>query len=432
MLSPLYPLLTAPAFLYQYFTNFVLERALKERRAYQPPAAPRLLYLAASCLPYHVSGYTNRTHELLRALKEASCDFRILSRPGYPWDRRDSLVLPEGNFSTLDGLRYDHLPPRKTLKQLFLSALRGADLIEDYVRANGITCIHAASNHVNALPGLIAAKRLGLPFQYEMRGLWELSRASRFPAYENSRPFKMGLAMEGLVAANADSIFAISHQLALYASERWGIALERFSLLPNCADTARIAPTPDGQVENDLVGYAGSLVSYEGLDVLLRALAILKDRAKPVRLLLIGDGEARPELEQLVKDLKLSAEVEFAGRVHPDEARRKLNRCALICLPRKPFQVCKIVTPLKLVEAMALARPLLVPDLPVFRDELGEYAKDCVFEPDNSMDLARRIEEKLGSPLELAELGRKLRGHVEKNRQWYQHVGQIMREHAVR
>ncbi len=50
---------------------------------------------------------------------------------------------------------------------------------------------------------------------------------------------------------------------------------------------------------------------------------------------------------------------------------RAWKQSALVCLPRKPFEVCRIVPPIKLVEALAMAKPVIVPDLPVFRDELG-------------------------------------------------------------
>ena len=93
-----------------------------------------------------------------------------------------------------------------------LYAAQASAVLEAHARNTRAAVIHAASNHVNALPALIAARRLGLPFQYEMRGLWELTRASRQPGFKNSHNYHLGLELEGFVAAHADRVFVISEQ----------------------------------------------------------------------------------------------------------------------------------------------------------------------------------------------------------------------------
>ena len=72
------------------------------------PIPGRLLYVAASCLPYHISGYTSRTHELLCTLRADGGDVRVVTRTGYPWDRRDSLCLPEAEATVIDDVTYTH------------------------------------------------------------------------------------------------------------------------------------------------------------------------------------------------------------------------------------------------------------------------------------------------------------------------------------
>lgn len=70
-----------------------------------------------------------------------------------------------------------------------LPTIQASRVIADTARIENVSQIHAASNHFNALPALLAARMLGIPFHYEMRGLWELTRASRQPWYENSARF---------------------------------------------------------------------------------------------------------------------------------------------------------------------------------------------------------------------------------------------------
>ncbi len=385
-----------------------------------------LLYVAASSLPFHISGYTSRTHEILKALYHEGYNFSVITRPGYPWDRRDSLAKPIDNSLELDGIFYNYCKNPGGRKIAAHYALTASRKIRDFAIKNNINCIHAASNHINALPALLAAKSMGLRFQYEIRGLWELTRAARIPAYADSPAFLMGLELEEFVSSHADTVFVISRQLGLYVAKRWNISEEKIKLLPNCADVNIIKPDKDIKQIPDLVGYAGSLISYEGLDTLIKAISILHSQNRKIKLMIIGDGEARPELETLVKDLNIQDYVNFIGRMNPEMARKELCKASLICLPRKDFEVCRMITPLKLVEAMALGKAVLCSDLPVFKDELGVLSQGWTFKAGDSKNLAEKLAEKFDRKEELISQGKKLREHVILSRQWNQHIPVIM------
>ena len=439
------------SFIHYWFTFYKLNKLVKQKTNRVAlgnflPKKENFLYVPASCLPYHISGYTTRTHEILKALANAIGDISrtniettnsyenvssnttnhkfldgkifVLTRTGYPWDRKDSLVYPDAgkDYNILDGIRYDHLKTPKNSKLTALYAEEASLEFEKYIVKKHISCVHAASNHVNALPALIAAKRLGISFQYEMRGLWELTRISRQPEFAKSHNFKLGLDLEAFVAKHADRVFVISNQLSLYIQKNWGIPKEKIFLLPNCADVDKLKPdtsieenskeksdltiedcdTESALLSKDLsslssdvnneknsenfinatskivIGYAGSLIVYEGLQTLLKAMDILVNRKNMnIHLNIIGDGEYRNTLEELARSLGLNNNVTFFGRLSPLEAKNKQDECSLICIPREPFEVCQIVPPIKLVEAMAKGKCVVVPDLPVFVDELS-------------------------------------------------------------
>jgi len=202
------------------------------RRAYEPVPGS-LLYVAASALPYHTSGYTNRTHEVICAMQAAGARVHAVTRAGYPADRKDRLADASGAETVVDGVRYRHLAHPANNRPALQYALQAAPVIAALAARERVAVIHAASNHVNALPALLAARQLSIPFQYEMRGLWELTRVSRMPAYEGSQAYRQGLQLEGLVAAHADRLFVISAQLGRYVQAAWGVAEERMALLPN-------------------------------------------------------------------------------------------------------------------------------------------------------------------------------------------------------
>ena len=387
-----------------------------------------ILYLAASCLPYHISGYTARTQALLNALSEKNAPVVALTRTGYPWDRRDRLQNASLPAHKVDKVTYHHIPHPGRLKQVAHYALSAAVEIEKFARSMEIGRIHAASNHVNALPGLIAARRMGIPFHYEMRGLWELSRASRYPDFYNSPAFQLGLELEKFAAVNADQLFTISGQLAEYAAQHWGISREKIEILPNCLTAELAEESPAANVQPNLLGYAGSLVEYEGLDVLLESLAQLRKQGMALTLRIVGDGEARERLEKLASTLGLHEQVHFLGRMAPEMAREKLRECSAVCLPRKPYEVCRIIPPFKLVESMAMGKPVLVPDLPIFHEELGELADGWTFEPGNATSLAELLKMRLTDKNSLQEQGRKLRLKALATRQWSHFIPLLLKE----
>jgi glycosyltransferase involved in cell wall biosynthesis len=316
-----------------------------------------------------------------------------------------------------------------------------------FAKLHKVLCIQVASNHVNALPALVAAKELGIPFYYEMRGLWELTRASRVPRFENSQGYQQGLELEGIVARHADRVYVISEQLGRFTQERWGIEVSKMALLPNCVspdDFPVIASSSmkPSSIGSRSIGYAGSLMDYEGLDVLLKAISILTKDHTGIRdniynnnnnfqVNIVGDGESMGALKVLTGTLGIEKRVRFHGRVSPDRARALIADCDIVCLPRKPFKVCEIVTPIKLVEALAMGKPVIVPNLPVFRDELNAHAlsEDAVpgwfFEAGNASDLARAIALAFQDQAILSFKSQNARSYALEQRNWQRYLSQV-------
>jgi len=365
----------------------------KAEPAYEPTDGA-LLYVAASCLPYHNSGYTNRTHELNLALKAAGGNVTVVTRPGYPWDRPDRTGLPDRLSTHNEGLDYLHIRTPTLAAPLDEYFAQAANSIARVAKKDRVAAIHAASNHVNALPALLAARRLGLPFVYEMRGLWDMTRAAKIEEYENSDRYRLGIQLEALVAKEADRVFVISEALGQYIQKEWGVDPAKIQILPNCVNPETIerakqmaGPKP----EVFTVGYAGSLVSYEGLDLLIDALAELKRSGTMLHARIIGDGPEREKLEERAKSSGLNEQVRFLGRLPPEKARARLAETHAAVLPRRSSAVCQMIPPLKLVEARALGLPLVVSDLEVLLAELQSGESVAPFAAGDISSLAGRL-----------------------------------------
>lgn len=388
-----------------------------------------ILYVASSSRPYHTTGYTTRTHHLLESLKAQGWAVHCVTRPGYPADRPDSRNLDAPALNLIDGVPYERLPGahrREVPYDQYL--LQAADVLEQAARRLRPAVIHAASNYEAALPALIAARRLGLPFCYEVRGLWEYTAASKKAGWEQTERFELDRMLETHAAAHADRVFTLTKALAAELVRR-GVAEERIELLPNAVNLEFFKPLqPDQALAQQLglgpdtfvCGYVGSVVKYEGLDDLIAAMPALLERVPDSRLLVVGDGDELANLREQAQRLGVSAQVTFTGRVAHAEVTRYFSLLSAIALPRKPYTVCKLVSPLKPFEAMAMRVPLVISDVDALGEifEQGETA--LLHKAGDSASLAEAMIRLAESPTLRLHLADKAFAQVVRQSQWIQ------------
>ena len=112
----------------------------------------------------------------------------------------------------------------------------------------------------------------------------------------------------------------------------------------------------------------GTLNGYEGIDVLVDAVARLRRAGHAVHLRVVGDGPERAALEKRTADRGIADATTFTGRVPHDEVVAQHRAIDVFCVPRHDLPVTRLVPPLKPVEAMALGRPVVASDLPPLRE----------------------------------------------------------------
>jgi glycosyltransferase involved in cell wall biosynthesis len=96
-------------------------------------------------------------------------------------------------------------------------------------------------------------------------------------------------------------------------------------------DCEKFAAAPAADREENLILFVARLVEKKGCEYLIRAAAQLRARHREVRLVIIGDGPLRSELEQLVLSLRVPAE--FLGVQGPDAVRGWMQRAQVLCNP---------------------------------------------------------------------------------------------------
>jgi glycosyltransferase involved in cell wall biosynthesis len=183
-------------------------------------------------------------------------------------------------------------------------------------------------------------------------------------------------AREAFVWQQASGYVSITRGLADWLAERLGpranvaVVPDGVRLTPG---RRLVAPPTDG---TPVIGYAGHLYAWKGVDVLLEALARLPNASG----LIVGGHEREPDLARVrarVADLGLAGRVELTGLVSPREVPAQLARANVLVLPNPATTISTHFTsPLKLFEYMAAGRPIVASDLPAIREILrdGEHA----------------------------------------------------------
>lgn len=155
------------------------------------------------------------------------------------------------------------------------------------------------------------------------------------------------------------------------------------------------------------VVYTGNFKSYQGMDLLLRSFALVKDTQ--ARLLLVGSGEERAELETLCHQLGIAERVLFAGARPPEEMGDFMALADVLVSPRCEGEN----TPLKLYSYMAAGRPLVATNIrshtQVLTDKTAFLAQAC------SEDFAAALSTALSYRAEATSKARRAQQLVEQS-----------------
>src|SRR5690606_21515923 len=317
-----------------------------------------------------------RTHRIVTAQRDAGLDPSVAAFPGWPLDAPPGTA---GRYE-LDGIGYHRVHPGRELPGGLAGQIdAGVEAVCALARELRPGVLHAATDHRNGSIAVAAGARLGLPVVYEVRGFLEetwLSAAGE--AARGGERHRLIVERESALVRTADAVVMQSETIRTELVAR-GAEEDRIVLAPNAVDPAVLDDRPDGsavhcahvlEAGDFVVGSVSSIVGYEGFTTLVRAVGLLRDRGVPAHLLLVGDGKARPEVEAAVRDLGLSELCVLPGRVDRDEALRAQAALDVLVVPRADERVCRLVTPLKPVEAMALGTPVVASDLPALRELL--------------------------------------------------------------
>jgi len=188
---------------------------------------------------------------------------------------------------------------------------------------------------------------------------------------------------------NCHALVPVSGSLMRGISELMPWVEEKTSIIPNMIrEDMFLPPGKPRQSDPFVFIWAGRFEHVKGIDVLLEAVKLLKEKAgSNFRLRLAGKGSLRAELEELSERLGLKAEVQFLGRINREEMQREMQGSNCFVLPTR-YEAFGAV----LIEAMASGLPVIAtrsggPDTIVTKEN------GLLVDPDNAQQLAEAMEQ---------------------------------------
>jgi glycosyltransferase involved in cell wall biosynthesis len=273
-------------------------------------------------------------------------------------------------------------------------------------------------------------KLLGKRFVYDHHDLTPELYHARFPRRDKKLLHRALIELEKLSCRTADHVIATNESYKAIESARSGIPPSRITIVRNGPELEHAAGSaPDAKLREmgkTIIGYVGVMGVQDGLDYLLRALQHLKDDLgrSDFYAVLIGTGDAFKSLLDLSARLDLQDNVWFTGFVS-DELLLRYLVSADICVvpdPSNPFNDRSTMT--KIMEYMALGKPIVAFDLPehqVTAQSAAIYAR-----PNDEREFARAIAALMDDPDRRRVMGAEGRRRIKTKLGWSHSVPNLL------
>jgi PEP-CTERM/exosortase A-associated glycosyltransferase len=391
-----------------------------------PQTPRRILHVLNHSQP-HRDGYAMRSYSILQFQRRGDLEPVALTSPKHgpsPAAREEICgVVHHRTDAAAAGQsgRLGRLPFVREWRQV--RAVRRQ--IEAVARAERVELIHAHSPSLNGVPAAGAARRLGLPFVYEVRAFWEDAAVDQGRLSEGSALYRLSQRIESDVLRRADAVTVICEGIRDVLIAR-GVSAEKITVIPNGVDLERYAPrAADPAVAERfglrgrvVFGFIGSFYHFEGLTLLLESFARLREWVPGARLMLVGGGDEEAALRDRSDALGLGDDVVFTGSVPSDQVLDFYSVMDVLIYPRLSMPLTDRVTPLKPLEAMAMAKVVVGSDVGGLKELVNDGETGLLFPAGDAEALARTLRQVAESRDLWRGLGERARQHVRATREW--------------
>jgi glycosyltransferase involved in cell wall biosynthesis len=335
---------------------------------------PRILYLSLEAPREGVASFVHVT-EIIEGLR----------RHGWSVD----LIAPRYSGAWVRPSLFGRLLEYVRMELGVLTRLPQSDLI--YIR-----------NHFLALPVALGAWLLRRPVIHEVNGPY----TDAFVTYAGARPFRRFLSwMQRLQYRKASGLIAVTSGLADWLKKQGGRC--PIATISNGANIELFRPGAIARIQlpKPYAVFVGGLARWHGVPTMLSA---AQDPAWPagVHLVIVGDGQERGMVDEAVARC---SHIVGVGRIPYAEVPGIIagSLCALVPISDPGGRSQTGLAPIKLFEALACGKPVIVSDLPGLAEPVETAGCGKVFPSGNSEALATAVADLAAFPETADEMGRR-------------------------
>lgn len=313
----------------------------------------------------------------------------IISHSHYPYDARISrqarALVRAGHEVDILCLRYEKQPLHESrdgisVYRLPFGRLRGGKLryLFEFVTFQLATTLLAGALHLRrrfsvvettSVPdwlvfAAIIPKLLGARVLLDLHECMPEYGATKYGVPLDSRMVRTLALLERASIRFADFVTTCTEQMRERFIER-GAPADKIAVVLNSFDEERFPPerylaATDARSGTFTLVCHGTIEPNYGLDVIVRAIALLRERIPGLRLDVWGDGTHRPAVEELVSELGLEDRVRFSGWVTMDELMPHLAAAdaGVVAVRRDPFRDVTLCT--KMFDLVSLRKPVII------------------------------------------------------------------------
>jgi len=242
--------------------------------------------------------------------------------------------------------------------------------------------------------------------------------------------YKLLCLFEKLTFRTADVSIATNESYRRIALTRGGMDPDRVFVVRSGPSLERMKIVPPAKKQRKfLVGYVGVMGKQEGIDLLLQAAAVIIKHRQDVHFGLVGGGTSLEEMKALARELGVAEYVTFTGRVPDAELLALLNAADVCVNPDVANEMNDISTMNKIMEYMALGKPIVQFDLTEGRHSAQDaslYARR-----NDPQDFARKIVQLLDDPARRQTMGEYGRRRVLDTLEWRHEAPRLLAAYAA-
>lgn len=249
------------------------------------------------------------------------------------------------------------------------------------------------------IPGWVACRRQRIPWVVDIRDLWldvavDLDILSR-----DGLVTRVTERLQHRVFTEADRLFVTTAVMQDRVLDRYPVAENDVRIVPNGVDLSSF--DPDRRPGNAVV-YTGNLGHAQDLEPCIRAMAHVES---DLALRIVGDGDVRPELEEIAQRVGVDDVVEFTGLVSRNEVPEQLADAIAGLAPIKPTENLQYAVPTKAYEYLACRVPVVAVGNGAIESFLKQSKGGVLVESDPA-EIARNLDELAQNPERRTALAR--------------------------